>query len=86
MKREQMVLIIAECLVEPHSDSAETEADYILKRLEKLGMGPPCLDHDKCQVLHQIYIDPHFNIWDEDFEANPKLVEALKKRLGRKKK
>lgn len=41
MKREQAVLAIAECLVEPHFDDPEKEADCILKRLERLGMLPP---------------------------------------------
>jgi len=41
MKRSEMVLRIAECLVEPHSDDPMIEASHILKRLEKAGMLPP---------------------------------------------
>ena len=40
MKRSDMVLVIAECLMEPHFDILK-EASYILKRLEKNGMLPP---------------------------------------------
>lgn len=41
MKRSEAVLAIMECLVEPHSEDVEKEADYILKKLEKFGMLPP---------------------------------------------
>jgi hypothetical protein len=44
MKRSDAVLAIAECLVEPHSDEASIEAEYILNKLYKLGMiSPPLL-------------------------------------------
>ncbi len=39
MKRSEIVLMIAECLVEPHyPDHVLDESDYILERLEKAGM------------------------------------------------
>jgi hypothetical protein len=41
MKRSDVVLIIEECLVEPHFDDITKEASHILKRLEDLGMLPP---------------------------------------------
>lgn len=41
MKREEMILLIAECLVEPHFDDAINEANYILTKIEKAGMVPP---------------------------------------------
>lgn len=41
MKRSDVVTIIAESLVEPHSDDVFEEASHILKRLERLGMSPP---------------------------------------------
>lgn len=42
MKRSQMVLIIAESLIEPHyPDDPEKEASCILRRLERYGMLPP---------------------------------------------
>ena len=42
MKRSHAVLVIAECLIEPHyPEDPEQEADYILRRLEQQGMKPP---------------------------------------------
>lgn len=42
MKRNMMVLKIAESLVEPrYPDDIMKEASYILKRIEKAGMIPP---------------------------------------------
>lgn len=42
MKRSNMILNIAECLIEPHfPDDVLKEANYILTKLEKLGMLPP---------------------------------------------
>lgn len=42
MKRSEIVLIIAESLIEPHfPDDIMKEASYILKRLERKGMTPP---------------------------------------------
>lgn len=41
MKRSEMVLKIAECLIEPHHDDVMEEASYILKKLERFGMIPP---------------------------------------------
>ena len=42
MKRSEMVMAIAECLVQPHfPDDALLEATVILKKLEIYGMLPP---------------------------------------------
>lgn len=41
MKRSEIQLIIAECLIEPHFEDPLKEASFILKRLEKAGMLPP---------------------------------------------
>lgn len=41
MKRSEVVLIIAEHMVEPKSDKVEEAADILLKKLEEVGMLPP---------------------------------------------
>jgi hypothetical protein len=61
------------------------EADLLLRFIEKAGMKPPCVDGDKCQALMHVYIDPSFNMWDEDFEKDPKLVAAYERRMNRTK-
>lgn len=40
LKKSDVILTIAECLVEPHSDNVTREAEYILKRLENMGLIP----------------------------------------------
>jgi hypothetical protein len=82
MKREEMVLKIAECLSEPHfPDDVMKQAEAILSRLERAGMRPPQLDEDKCQALMHVYYAGYtFNQWDEEFEKDEKAVAALKLR------
>lgn len=42
MKKSFAILAIAECLVEPHfPEDPMKEAEYILKKLQRLGMSPP---------------------------------------------
>jgi hypothetical protein len=42
MKRSEVGLMIAECLVEPrYPDDIDKEVNYILNRLENIGMLPP---------------------------------------------
>lgn len=42
LKRSEAVLLIAECLIEPHHpDDPEKEAAYILAKMERFGMLPP---------------------------------------------
>lgn len=40
MKKSEAVLLIAECLVEPHHDDIMLESEYILNKLLKSGMVP----------------------------------------------
>lgn len=47
--------------------------DFIEKELK---MKPPCVDGDKCQKLMHKYIDPSFNMWDEEYD---KLMEKILK-------
>ncbi len=81
MKRTDMLLRLQEILVEA-PDDIEQAAQSILTRLEKAGMAPPCLDSDRVQCLLQIYFDPNFNMWNEEFEADPKLVSAYERRMA----
>jgi hypothetical protein len=71
MKRRDMILKLEEILVEA-PEKLEEAAEYILFKLEKHGMMPPCVDGDKCQKLLRVYIDPNFNMWDEQFEEKMK--------------
>lgn len=42
MKRSEICLIIAECLIAPHfPEDPEAEANYILSKLERFGVRPP---------------------------------------------
>lgn len=41
MKRDKIVLLISEMLVEPRYEDVTDQADFILRKLEKMGMLPP---------------------------------------------
>jgi hypothetical protein len=57
-------------------------ADKLMTFLEEiLGMKPPSLPSDHCQVLTQIYMGPDYNQWEEDFDRDAQAVERLKKRI-----
>ena len=50
VKRSDAVLIIEQCLIEPHfPEDSSKQAEVILKKLEKLGMLPP--NENFCPVL-----------------------------------
>ena len=80
MKRSEMILHLQLMLVEAPQD-LEAAAEDILSRLEKWGMKPPCVNSDKCQALLTVYVDPSFNMWDEEFETDSALVAAYQRRL-----
>lgn len=87
MKRSEMISRLQEIIMNvTELESTVSEAEEILSAIEKLGMKPPCLDSDKCQVLMQVYMDPSFNRWDEEFDSKPELVERLERRKQRKRK
>lgn len=65
MKRSDMELLIAECLIEPHSDDPLKEASYILKRLQDHGMMPP-FNYDKFYKSWRIGGNGYE--WDEEDE------------------
>lgn len=80
MKRSDMLLKLQEMLVES-SPSIEEAANDILTRLEKVGMKPPALESMKCQAILDTYYEFYtFNMWDEDFEKDEKLVKAYEHR------
>jgi hypothetical protein len=70
MTREEMVLKIAECLIEPHHDDPIKEASYILKRIEKAGMLPPYRDNGQDPITEDGEANPKFygygNTWDKN--------------------
>lgn len=51
---------------------AEYVANELLDMIEGFDMLPPCLSSEKCQFLMHKYIDPNFNMWDEEFEKQHK--------------
>ncbi len=83
MKREDMVLRIMEMLIELPED-VEAAANEILNRIEKAGMRPPSVGSDQRQVLMQIYVYPDFNMWDEQFFGDDKLVDGYIERMNSK--
>lgn len=59
--------------------------DMAVRHLEfletELGMRPPRLPEMHCQAIMDVYYGGYtFNMWEEDFEKDPKIVEALEKR------
>lgn len=76
----------AEIKINKWLDNADTiTGKTILDFLEELGMAPPCLPEDHCQAIMQIYYDGYsFYKWEEDFQKDPKVVEALERILNRK--
>jgi hypothetical protein len=56
----------------------------VLLELESLGMGPPYLDKIKSAVVQDVYIYPEFRMWDDDFEKDKLLVNALERYRKRK--
>lgn len=51
----------------PKGASLEHSMDMLLSRVERLGMEAPCVSSDKCQKLMKKYVDPNFNMWDEEY-------------------
>lgn len=62
----------------------EDEADLLLTFIEQSGMKPPTLPSDHCQVLMHTYVDPDFNVWEETFNKDTQLKDALNRRLERR--
>ena len=79
MKRTDMVTYLAKLL--KTYDNGEVDADEVLAGLENMGMRAPRLDEDRVQALYHIYVDCPINMWDEEFEADKKAVEAYNKRM-----
>ena len=62
MKRSEMLLIIAEQLVDRRYKDPKKEADFLLKRLEKAGMLPPPKPDKELEGSY--YVD--INEWEEE--------------------
>lgn len=82
MKRTEALRLIRTALLGEQIDHDNFE-EQILTIVEKIGMKPPCVDSNRCQVLMQVYIDPSFNMWDEDFDKEERLLSAYNKRVSR---
>jgi hypothetical protein len=70
MKRNEAVLIIAECLIEPHfPDDALKESHYILKRLEKIGMIPPIRERTEEEKTNPKYEGINWGKYIREWES-----------------
>jgi len=70
MKRTDVVIKIAECLIEPHfPDDVMAEASYILERLESVGMLPPLADIKDARFAKYIEIRRRVNEWESENET-----------------
>lgn len=84
MKRDKMLKVIESALgINPWDKPIDLLVDNILASMEQAGMKPPSTDDDRRQVLMHIYMDPDFNIWDEDFDKNEQAGKAYKKRMAK---
>lgn len=52
----------------------------LLDEVEKAGMRPPCLPDQYCQALHDVYVYPNLNQWEEEVEQDQKVMDRVKKR------
>lgn len=61
-------------------------AERLLKIFEDSGFRPPALSSDHCEAITNVYYGGYtFNMWEEDFDKDEKLVVELNKILSRKK-
>lgn len=87
MKRSEMKELITGLFKIAEKYPNEMNAENLLSWLDEKGMRPPRLPEDHCQALLSVYYAGYtLYQWEEDFEKDPKAVEALNKRLARKKK
>lgn len=69
------------------NSNAQNEAEIMLNFVtNELKLKAPTLPEDHCQALMDVYIEPSFNMWEDDFNKDPKAVAALNKILSRKNK
>ena len=62
MKRSDALLAIEQCLVEPHfPEEPSKEAEYILNKLEKMGMKPPLWKSCPVLLTREYY-------WEDEFK------------------
>lgn len=53
MKKSDAILMIAECLIEPHHEDVMLEAEYILNKMLRAGMLPPNqFPHDELKISY----------------------------------
>ncbi len=79
MKKSEAIELLVPRVLSTQDRDDYAQALYNTERLIgaflAIGFKPPCISHPlKVRALINTYIDPDFNIWDEDFEADPKLM------------
>jgi len=86
MKRSEILKLIEQVIhADKDNSDVQTKAENMLNSLEQAGMMPPCLPENHCQAIMQIYYGGYsFYKWEEDFQKDPKVVEALERILNRK--
>lgn len=73
MKKSEIIVTIAEYLVEPHFDDPYKEAEYILDKLIKIGMLPPSRPRKRGEYpeltdgqYKKFFNDSSINAWEEE--------------------
>lgn len=85
MKKTDAIEQVINFFFSKTNSNAQSEANIMLNFfLNTLRMKAPTLPPDHCQALYNVYVEPNTNIWEEDFNQDPKAVEALNKILTRK--
>lgn len=81
MKRSAATQKIQQAIISlTNTNISFQDATAFLDELEEMGMKPPCVDEENCQVLAQVYVYPFYNQWDEEIEKDTKVMEAKRKR------
>ena len=85
MKKQEALNKIKNHFFSSTNAKADLESELMLNFFtQELKLSPPPLSGDFAQALMDVYIDPNFNMWEDDFMKDPKLVQALNKIQSRK--
>lgn len=81
MKREEMVEKMNDFCMQNGIGVSRWDLDRLLAHMIDAGMEKPRLEEMKCQAIMDVYYGGYtLNQWDEDFEKDPKIVAAFKRR------
>ena len=81
MNRNEMVQKITDLIDSCNCRSSAELANQILSMQEDAGMAPPSVCEDKVQALMHVYYAGYTaHQWDENFEKDEKVMDALRRR------